>query len=261
MAGVTAIQAARAELERVRAEHPRGSSQGAAAFQALCQAYAAQGRRIDELRTYSPDEDERFFANTAQGPDGHVYWLGGRVFLRNDGAQRRPGRWWWEQRYGPLQQNDGVRPICGERACINPEHAALERSSDRQRVFSDLQIIGALQVAALRLGRAPSKKKWDLLGVAPSRTTILARFGSWPKALQAAGLEPHSVSAQASAAQCLEALRLSRRVLGYWPAWGDLEQPLVRDALAARGLPRRPNTICSRLGCRWPEALRRAGKR
>ncbi len=250
-----------AELARLRAEDGRGSSRALAAFQALSQAYAHRGRRVDELRTHSPDEAERFFANTAPGPDGHVYWLPrGRRFTRNDGASRAPIRWWWEARFDELEQYDVIKPACGDLACINPEHAVLEPRADLRRRFSDEQIIGALQVAALRLGRAPRQRAWD--GV-PSRETIQARFGGWDKALKAAGIERDDWRGahRASPADCVAALRAAREHLGHWPWLWEFRAGKPREHLKRLGLPSSATTIVAHLGGSWAEALRRAGKR
>ncbi len=249
-----------AELARIREEDGRGSSRALAAFQALSQAYAARGRRIDDLRSYSPDEAERFFANTAPGTDGHVYWLAGeRSFVRNDGSQRRPIRWWWERHFGPLEQYDVIKPACGELRCINPEHAVLEPRSDRRLRFTDEQIIGALQVAALRLGHAPRQRAWD--GV-PSRETIQGRFGGWDKALAAAGIERDEWRGahRRSSADCIEALRAARRLLGHWPWADEFVTARVREHLKRLGLPTSRETLRTHLGS-WQEGLRKAGKR
>lgn len=252
------LQRLEAAVAEERERHGRGSSQGAAAFQRYMRESYRLGRPADGLRQPAADEEERFFALTAQGPDGHVYWLGAQRFERNDGAYRLPARWWWEHRHGvELEQNAIVRPACGEPGCINPEHCARWTRPQHERRYSEQAMLGALQAAALRAGHAPSKETW---AGPPSTTLYLIRFGSWSAALAAAGLEPRA-RAQATAAQCLAALRAARRALGFWPSWGDMERPRVREALERAGLPRRPNTIIKRLGCSWAEALRRAGKR
>lgn len=255
------LQQLEAEVQAARADDSFGSaSRQLAAFQRLCQETARlTGHAIDALREYSEDEAERFFAQTAQGPDGHIYWLGANRFTRNDGGQRKPARWWWEHRYGTLDQNDVVGPICGERGCISPEHSAVDRRRGHTRRFSDLQMIGALQAAAMRLGRAPAHNTWE---GPPSRALYELRFGSWIKALHAAGLKPSHPNMRVSPAACVESLRLARRILGWWPSFDDFRfRPEIRAALKTHELPRSPSTICLHLGGSWPEALRRAGKR
>lgn len=260
--GALRIQGAERALAEARAVHGRGSSQGAIAFQTLCQEYARQGRRIDELDYRSPIEEERFFARTAQGPDGHVYWHGPRQFERNDGQTRRPGRWWWEYRNGPLAQNDGVVPICGERGCVNPEHAARVDRRERALQYPDARILGALQTYALRNGAPPTREGWDAAGQRPTSTTIMGRFGGWHGALRAAGVAPASQQGNKHlcAGDCTRAIRKARQLLNRWPTTTDFDQPALKARLRAAGLPARYGTIKAHLGGSWAEALRRAGK-
>lgn len=54
------------------------------------------------------------------------------------------------------------------------------------------ELLAALRALAERLGRAPSMREWDRLRPpgSPGRSVYVKRFGSWPRALQAAGLTP-----------------------------------------------------------------------
>lgn len=184
------LRVLRAELERVREVYGRGSSQGLAAFQRLNAASHEVGRPLDGLRRFSTDEVERFFAQTVLGPNEHVYWDGSRHgFERNDGRWRKPARWWWEHVHGPIGTTTlRLHPTCDDGACINVEHQVLEHFRTEQ--YSESQMLGALQVMAMRLGRTPSKALWLKHNGRPSPNIYVARFSSWSKALRAAGLEP-----------------------------------------------------------------------
>lgn len=180
------VRALRDELYRIRAEKP-GSMYATDAYIRYMREASARGMNPTQLREHSRDEVERFFAQTVQGPDGHVYWNGGRAFTRNDGADRKPGRWWWEHVHGEIGTTTlRVRPTCGDDKCINPEHAEIKHFVGLR--YTHAQMVGSLQVAAMRLGHAPSTKEWDNGKYRPVRDIYIQRFGSWAKALAEAGL-------------------------------------------------------------------------
>jgi Homing endonuclease associated repeat len=160
----------------------------AAAFERRFREEVAAGRSPDALRRYCEDEVERFWSRTVAGADGHVYWDGPRDgFICNDGRKRAPGRWVWKRRHGAEPtRNVSVVAVCGERNCIAPEHLAL---TVRNRTYTDEQAIGAAQVWAMRNGRPPTTADWEAdLSLRPCRNTITARWKTWARFLQAAGL-------------------------------------------------------------------------
>lgn len=252
----------KAELERVRAEYGVASSQGLEAYLRYSHAAASQGRPLDALRTYVEDEEERFFAQTIAGTDGHTYWDGARGgFRRNDGATRLPIRWWWEHRHGEIGQGDQVVATCGERNCITVDHAELLRRADRHRIHTDAQMLGALQVWALRHERTPTKVEWNREHPAGmTASAIMMRFGTWNAALRGAGLSVREAHVKVPPADCVRAIQVARAILNRWPSTHDMRHPSVKDRLRAEGLPSFA-TIFVRLGGSWAEALRRAGRR
>ncbi len=157
----------RQNLTATRETHGRRSSQAERAFSDLCRAAAEAGMPLDGLRHHTANEVERFFSWTIPGVDGHVYWDGPRRFVRNDGRDRTPLRWWWQHRYGNLDRSDDLAVKCGERNCINPEHAAKERVRGYGLRYTDEQIFGALRVMAMRLGKTPSSREWAKSGRSP----------------------------------------------------------------------------------------------
>jgi hypothetical protein len=245
----------RQELRRVREEHVRRSSQAKEAYDALNAASHLNGSPLDGLRRHSRSESERFFARTVPGPDGHVFWEGGKDFRRNDGKYRKPLRWWWVHIHGEISAYDDVVATCGQVNCINPEHAAKGRHLARIR-FSDGQMISAGRAAAREHGELPSQKRWDRLMLKPSSSLMCLRFGSWQKFADACGLvyiqSPHALTP----GDCIRALRAAKAILGHWPKDGA-ELLTISAELEARGLTRRPPTIVKHLG-KWEEALRKA---
>jgi hypothetical protein len=149
-------------------------------WEARFRELAAQGRPPDALRQHSLDESERFWANTVPGPDGHTYWTGGKEFRRNTGVGITPQRWVWKRAHGDISNRVSVFPTCGERHCVTLDHLDAAPLHDR-RHYTDDQLIGAGQVAAMRLGRMPGMAWWDAHIKSPNRKTILRRFGSWPR--------------------------------------------------------------------------------
>jgi hypothetical protein len=256
------LRVLREELAELRRIHPRRSSVVAEAFQRLVRAGDAVGQPVDGLRTHTRDEVERFFAQTIPGPDGHVYWDGSRHgFKRNDGRNRSPRRWWYTHKHGTeLGTYEDFVPTCGERHCINPDHCAVGRGLRRMR-FDRQAMLGALQVVALRLGRAPTSSEWERLGGRPSVSLYQMRFGTWPDAVREAGLVPavgSSRFAPTTPVRCIASLRFVRESVGHWPTRAEFEA--ARPQLHAIELPSSSSTIKKYLGP-WTAALRKAGKR
>lgn len=187
----TNLRALRSELDRVRDVYGPGSSQGAEAYNRLSHEAGRQGQPLDGLRRESRDETERFFAQVVPGPDGHHYWDGGRDFTRNDGKKRTPARWWWEHVHGEIGTTTRrVVPTCGDLTCIDPAHAICEHFNVTRR-RTDEQLLGALQVMAMRLGYTPSQTEWELNGGTPTPDIFRSRFGgTWENVCRAAHLEP-----------------------------------------------------------------------
>lgn len=257
----TDLRELRVELDRVRDIYGPGSSQGEEAFQRLSVEAFRQGRPLDALHYHTTDEVERFFARTIQGPDGHVYWDTDTThrFRRNDGLYRAPARWWWEHVHGPIGSTTRrVSPTCGEKSCINPEHSKCANFNTEKR-RSESELLGALQVAAMRLGHTPRAEEWVRLKLAPSPTIFQQRFGSWQNAIRAAGLKYQPVGF--SPDQCIESILFARNYLGEWPSWKHFrERRDLRKALAEAGLPMSTNVVYKHLGPTWNDALQKAGK-
>lgn len=259
---VPSLRELRADLEQAKQIYGRRSSQALAAFQRLMTWSYEIGEPLDGLRQHTGDEIERFFAFTIHGPDGHVYWIGPNVFKRNDRSTRLPIRWWWEHRNGEIAQKDSVVSFCGERTCINPEHALFLDASASRRRYTDEAMIGALQVYALRIGKTPTTDEWQQARLAPSMGSYVNRFGSWRNAIRAAGLPPTAIGGQnkASPEKMIEVLQVLRTYLNRWPSTTDFNRPDVRRFLDSRGLPKARMNVYNHLGS-WAEALRKAGKR
>lgn len=252
------LQELRAELTRVRKVFGRRSSQSSAAFTKLHRRSVELGQGIGDLPQFMADEKQRFFAHVRAGPDGHYFWdTQSAEFVGNDGRSRAAYRWWWEyENNAKLEKTDQLHPGCGARNCIAPKHYVSGRNA-RERVYTDNQAIGSLQVVAMRLGRSPFKQDWDRGKYSPSSTTLVSRFGGWEKVLRAAGLAPAKITV-VTPARCIESLRYAHKLLGHWPTTTEFRD--LRLKLGAQGLPTAPHTIRLRLGP-WPKALYRAGKR
>lgn len=252
------VRKLREEMLRIRAEKP-GSGYALDAFVRYMHEAAKAGLSPTRLRTESRDEVERFFAYTVPGPDGHVYWTGGKHgFKRNDGKLRTPARWWWEHVHGEIGTTTmRVNPTCGDFACINPEHSECKHFSARR--YSDEQIHGMLQVAAMRLGHPPSPRDFDELGFPITSRGVEFLFRGWRKALRSAGLETRTGGIPVTARECVAALRMGRDLLGRWPSTSDYrDNAELRGALKAAGLPSSIYPLYHHLGSNWGEIIARA---
>lgn len=247
----------RAELQRVRDLYGRGSSQGLEAFQRLSVAAAKAGQPLSALRRHSRVESERFFALTIPGPDGHVYWDGKATFRRNDGVTRTPPRWWWEHVHGPIPSNlHRLTFTCGDKKCINVEHAVCDYF--RPELYTDEQLLGALQVYAMQKGHPPTSKEWEREKRRPSSSTFSNRFGSWEAAMRAAGFPGYVSKVRSTNPEtCVKAILFVRDRLGRWP--NSQEFVAEAEALHAAGLPTSLATIRDHLG-KWSVAVAKAGK-
>lgn len=169
---------------------PRKWARQSACYFARSVRACQEGRPLDQLRIYSPDEEERFWAQTIDGPDGHVYWQGSQTFRDNGGGYQNPQRWVWQRTHGKLDYGEQIVSGCGTENCVAAEH--LRHRPRRERAgygMSDEQVIGGLQALALRLGHAPSARDWNEAGHKLGAAGVAWRFGkTWPRALAAAGL-------------------------------------------------------------------------
>ena len=233
----TTLHELRQNLSETREQYGRRSSRTAEAFQALVRAAAEAGTPLDGLRHHTENEVERFFSWTIPGVDGHVYWDGAKSFFQNNGTKRTPVRWWFHHKYENLPDSYGdLVNKCGERHCINPEHFAKERARGMLRHWTHERIIGAMQVAAMRLGHTPTSKEWTALGLTPSEETIRARFDNWERATEAAGLPPAEWSSKPRGkTDVLRGIQLVRKILGKWPT--QQEYKTCGAELKAAGLP------------------------
>lgn len=202
---------------------------------------------------------ERFRAYVAVGAD-HDYWTGrtnDRGFATfypegRSGSAVVVTRFVWTEILGhpaPDRYREIVRPTCGEKACVRPSHLTLIRRDKRR--YSDEAILGAAQVLAMRLGRTPRQKDWLDARTKPVADMVLARFGSWERFVERAGLPPveRAVSDKFSDEAILDAIRADAAERG---------RPSYAHEWSAERRSPSEITIRRRFGS-FAEALRAAG--
>lgn len=130
------------------------------------------------------------------------------------------------------------------------QELAIEVEKTKPKGYTQAQLIGLLKERAEELGRAPVVKEMER----PSGRTYINRFGTWKKALEAAGLErkkivaekPEQTSHRGYTKECLaEKIKQRAHELGRPPKNTEMTNPSGRTYIRAFGT--------------WNEALRAAG--
>lgn len=217
-----------------------------------------EGNPPDALQPNAGTDLERFFARTIPGPDGHTYWEPRAMrFYPRDGGQRHC-RWWWYEHVHGNQGRGTLAAVCGERNCITPDHQLFVSWAEARRRFTDEQMLGAIQVSALSLGHTPTAVEYSQSGRRPSDSLIRMRFGTWERAVTAAGLEPSPLSIHRRGPEdCIAGLRWLASHLGHAPS--DKEYRAHAAFLKSAGHPPSATTIRTHLGRPWSAALAKAG--
>lgn len=235
-------------LERYRAlrdarAHPMERRE---AYNAWFRQRCLEGQSPSALNIHSADEVERFWAQTVPGPDGHVYWTGPRMFLRNDGKKSRPQRWTWARAGHLLTPYTEIEVTCGEAHCVTLDHMRVRPRSERRIRFADDRAFGAMQVLAMRLGRCPAPADWKTAGLPVTFQAMVLRFGSWENFCAKAGLEWTQHPLRTTDAACEAGIRALAQKLGKPPS----RRQFMAHAewLRERGYPTSPTTIKDRLG-------------
>jgi hypothetical protein len=128
------------------------------------------------------------------------------------------------------------------------EAAGIE-SEPRQSGYSREELLDSLRDLAERLGCAPRTVDMDKDPRTPTSSTYMRHFGSWLKALEAAGIQPGPRQTGYSCDELLDSLRMLGRELG--------RAPTGREMSAREDLPH-ATTYWKRFG-RWNAAVRAAG--
>lgn len=219
-------------------------------FKARC----AEGRPPDELQRYSADEAERFWARTVPGPDGHIYWTGGKEFRRNGGTTRKPQRWAWVAAKRELDAFTEIENTCGSANCVNVNHMEVRPRATRRVRFPDDRAFNAAKVLALQLGHSPSYRDWDRAKPGISAEALTRRFGNWGTFVRRAGLVPQSVQKTMSRETCEQAILAMLERYGRPPS--RREWNADTEWLKANGYPTSTNTIRKRMGGSYGAAVR-----
>jgi hypothetical protein len=163
-----------------------------------------------------------------------------------------------------LKRTQDVWPVCGEENCIAAEHQAVGRKPGRS-LYTNEQIIGTIQTAALRLGHPPSVQEWREGGYRPHDTVVRARFKSWNGAIRAAGLIPRpqhygNLDRRIGREKAVEGIRALAKAVGRPPREWDVEKN--REWLRAMGFPTHRRTYRRAIGgdrsSAWPEIVAEA---
>lgn len=246
----------RAELDELRlmwkAGEPHLKSKVRQAYCDWFHQAAIEGAAPDRLDFYIEDEVERFFSKLLSGLDGHVYWHREKPksrFRKNDGTDRLPALYWWEFVHGDLNSTEHVHPVCGDDKCINPFHSKKTNWLADQVYWTQDKCVNAIKVAVMKLGitHGPTVVQYRELKMNPTDQTIRARFGSWEKAIEAAGF-PYNKFASISATKedCYAGIIFLYEMLSRTPTQQDIRasQRFLKEA----GLPASHQTYRKYMG-------------
>ena len=115
--------------------------------------------------------------------------------------------------------------------------------------YTDKKLIGLLKVEAENLGRTPTVRDIKPGRGMPSSITYIRTFGSWNKALEAAGLSINSLKFRCTDDELIELLQSRARNLG--------RTPTVKDVGSDNGMP--SVVTYARTFGSWNQALEAAG--
>lgn len=235
-------------------------------WEAWVAAKCREGDRPDRLRRDAGTPTERFWATVIEGLDDHLFWDGkfdsrGRpLTISHNQHWVLAQRFAWRLKHGPTENVYIVYATCGEENCLNVEHLAREHRA-KANAYREETMIGALQACALAIGHPPTVIEFGewrprtgsgRRGL-PTSTIIYARFGSWPRAIRAAGLEPRRETAGFARVHtddaALAALRAFAEERGHAPRFEEWERGGYRPSYS---------TIRRRFGT-WAAALAKAG--
>ena len=82
-------------------------------------------------------KDGKFWARVEKSPDGCWSWIGstttdaGYAQMLWEGRPQLAHRIAWQMQHGETLQGDFLMNVCGQRACVNPEHWELKKKEER----------------------------------------------------------------------------------------------------------------------------------
>jgi predicted RNA-binding protein with RPS1 domain len=82
-------------------------------------------------------KDGKFWARVEKSPDGCWSWIGstttdaGYAQMLWEGRPQLAHRIAWQMQYGETLQDAFLMNVCGQRACVNPEHWELKKKEER----------------------------------------------------------------------------------------------------------------------------------
>lgn len=236
-------------------------------FETWFRAEVAAGRPPDALRRDAGTPEERFWARTVPGPDGHVFWddrrdwQGRPVFVSGRIRSVLAQRFLWKLKRGYLTRREDVWTTCGEKHCLALDHlAAGWRARGALANVADSTLLEYLARCGKHLGHAPTIWEYDQWRskAMHSAAGIRLRFGTWRGALKRAGFDvtiivhaDHATRFEErhAAETLLVSLAELARELGHPPSSIDWEKSGRKPAYS---------TIIRRFGS-WQAARRAAG--
>jgi HNH endonuclease len=164
-----------------------------------------------------------------EGPEAWMGWLYKTAYYRLIEMNTRPER---VESIEALSERAGDAALGGARRCLPIPLGAEEESRSEPtprpgEEWTRTRIIGALQRFGDRHHRPPRISECRLTQMLPSPTTIHRHFGSFAKALIAAGMVPDTLGHRRrpwKAVESAELCRSFRRRNWRWPDWIDVKR-------------------------------------
>lgn len=124
-------------------------------------------------------KDGKFWARVEKSPNGCWSWIGsittdaGYAQMLWEGRPQLAHRIAWQMQYGETLQGDFLMNVCGQRACVNPEHWELKKKEERECITPDCDGISIKKLVDGYCERCERRRKYEYRKNRPNPYTCI----------------------------------------------------------------------------------------